>query len=132
MAETRRGGEVNCYAFDVDHTLWLSEGPILLSQLIALREQGHIVGLCGNWGVVTRSVPRWHLVFSFIGPLISKSEFLQQIKTYVPADNYIMVGNDPRYFGASDDKTAALLADWQFVREVDFAATFPPRKAQHQ
>ncbi len=38
------------YAFDVDDTLEVSEGPVKLSDLVDLREHGHIVGLCGNWG----------------------------------------------------------------------------------
>src|SRR3989442_12648112 len=30
---------------------------------------GHIVGICGNWGAVTRFVGGWHNLFSFIGPV---------------------------------------------------------------
>jgi hypothetical protein len=37
------------YAFDVDETLEVSNGPVKLLDLAKLREQGHIVGLCGNW-----------------------------------------------------------------------------------
>lgn len=36
------------YAFDVDETLEVSKGPVKLSDLVTLREHGHIVGLCGN------------------------------------------------------------------------------------
>ena len=41
------------YAFDVDETLEVSKGPVKLSDLVKLREHGHIVGLCGNWAMVT-------------------------------------------------------------------------------
>jgi hypothetical protein len=41
------------YAFDVDETLEVSKGPVKLFDLVKLREHGHIVGLCGNWAMVT-------------------------------------------------------------------------------
>ena len=41
------------YAFDVDDTLELSGGPVRLSDVVRLRRDGHIVGLCGNWAIVT-------------------------------------------------------------------------------
>jgi hypothetical protein len=51
---------------------------------------------------------------------MTKADFLRQISTYVPADSYVMVGNDPLVFGASDDANAAREAGWEFVREADF------------
>ena len=48
------------YAFDVDETLEVSNGPVQLFDLVKLREYGHIVGLCGNWAMVTRHCPDWH------------------------------------------------------------------------
>ena len=109
------------YAFDVDETLDISGGPIPLSRVAELRDAGHIVGICGNFAVVTLQVPTWASLFSFIGPMaMTKADFLRQISTYVPADSYVMVGNDPLVFGASDDANAAREAGWEFVREADF------------
>ena len=114
---------MNLYAFDVDDTLEISNGPVRLADLRALRESGHIVGLCGNWGLVTRNVPDWHERVSFIGPVSgSKADFLIQLRTYVSAQRYVMVGNDPRIWGASDDVTASREADFKFIREVEFAS----------
>ena len=47
------------YAFDVDDTLEVSNGPVKLADLVKLREAGHIVGLCGNWAMVTQHRPGW-------------------------------------------------------------------------
>jgi hypothetical protein len=112
------------FAFDVDDTLEVSNGPIAVSALRELVARGHVVGLCGNWAVFVRAVADWHRVVSFLGPLgISKAEFLVQLKLHVPATDYIMVGNDPRTGrGTSLDRSAAEEADWRFVLERDFAA----------
>ena len=56
------------YAFDVDETLEVSKGPVKLFDLVKLREHGHIVGLCGNWAMVTLHCPDWHHICSFVGP----------------------------------------------------------------
>jgi hypothetical protein len=56
------------YAFDVDETLEVSKGPVKLVDLVKLREHGHIVGLCGNWAMVTLHCPDWHHICSFVGP----------------------------------------------------------------
>ena len=112
------------YAFDVDHTLEVSEGPVEVAALRELAAQGHIVGLCGNWAVLVRAVADWHRFVSFIGPLgITKAEFLHQLKLYVAADDYVMVGNDPDTgLGASPDRSAAEEARWRFILEREFAA----------
>jgi hypothetical protein len=111
------------YAFDVDDTLEVSGGPISIVSVDSLKAQGHIVGLNGNWAVVVQSVPVWHRIFSFIGPMqMSKDIFLNQLKTYIRADDYIMVGNVKGVSGASDDAGAADLAGWRFIKESDFAA----------
>ena len=111
------------YAFDVDDTLEISGGPISIVSVDSLRAQGHIVGLNGNWAAVVQTVPVWHRIFSFIGPMeMSKEVFLNQLKTYIKADDYIMVGNIQGVSGASDDEGAANLAGWRFVKESDFAA----------
>jgi len=109
------------YAFDVDETLEISGGPITFVDLIELSKAGHILGLCGNWGVVTRYVNGWHYLFSFFNVGIGKAEFLAQVKMYVPAEDYVMVGNILGISGASDDQSAAGVAGWRFIQESDFA-----------
>jgi hypothetical protein len=112
------------FAFDVDDTLEVSNGPVTVGALRELVARGHVVGLCGNWAVFVRAVADWHRVVSFLGPLgISKAEFLVQLRLYVPANDYIMVGNDPLTGrGASLDRGAAEEASWRFILERDFAA----------
>jgi hypothetical protein len=110
------------YAFDVDDTLEVSGGPITIVSVGDLKSRGHIVGLNGNWAVVVQSLPLWHCIFSFIGPMeMSKDIFLKQLKTYIRADDYIMVGNIKGVSGGSDDNGAANLAGWRFIKESDFA-----------
>lgn len=111
------------YAFDVDHTLDVSDGPVTTQSLRSLRAAGHIVGLCGNWAVFVRAVPEWHQVVSFLGPFhVSKAAFLVQLKLHVPASDYVMVGNDPTTgLGASQDRAASDEAGWRFIVETDFA-----------
>jgi hypothetical protein len=111
------------YAFDVDDTLEVSGGPISIVSVGNLKPEGHIVGLNGNWAAVVQSVPLWHRIFSFIGPMeMSKDIFLNQLKTYIPADDYVMVGNIKGISGASDDAGAANLVGLRFIKESDFAA----------
>lgn len=111
------------YAFDVDDTLEVSGGPISIASIGNLQAEGQIVGLNGNWAVVVETVPLWHYLFSFIGPMeMSKQVFLVQLKTYIRADDYVMVGNILGVSGNSDDQGAAELAGWRFIRERDFAA----------
>ena len=114
------------YVFDVDHTLWLSDGPVQLADLIKLREQGHILGLCGNYAMVTLNVKGWHNLFSFLGQMaMPKSEFLTQIKTHVRADDFVMIGNRGSYLdfpNVSRDSDAAAAAGWRFISETEFAA----------
>jgi hypothetical protein len=111
------------YAFDVDDTLEVSGGPITVVSVAQLKSRGYIVGLNGNWAVVVQSVPLWHRIFSFIGPMeMSKNVFLKQLKTYIRAEDYIMVGNIKGVSGGSDDNGAAQLAGWRFIKESDFAA----------
>src|SRR5665213_696372 len=80
------------YAFDVDETLYLSHGPVQWEALVALRAEGNVLGLCGNWAAVTMQVPEWHRVLSFIGPGLigtDKANFLTTIKQYVPAEEHV-------------------------------------------
>ena len=110
------------YAFDVDDTLEVAGGPVSIVSVGDLRDQGHIVGLNGNWAAVVQTLFVWHRMFSFIGPMeMSKNIFLNQLKTYIPADDFIMVGNIKGVSGASGDERAADLAGWRFIKESDFA-----------
>lgn len=131
------------YAFDVDETLEISNGPVSLQSMMELRVEGHIVGICGNWGGFVRSVKGWQHVVSFVNcapPLfveqmnkglglvrMDKAWFLQELQKYIPADEYVMVGN---VYGAknslgftcgSQDSEAAQIAGWRFIKEDDFA-----------
>jgi len=111
------------YAFDVDDTLEVSGGPVSIESVRSLKSEGHIIGLNGNWAVVVRSAPQWHRIFSFIGPMdMSKDTFLNQLRRYIRADDYVMVGNIKGVSGASDDEGAANLAGWRFIKESAFAA----------
>jgi hypothetical protein len=113
------------YAFDVDETLEISDGPISVEMLRKLCQAGHIIGLCGNWALFVRAVPAWHHLVSFLGPIqtASKADFLGQLRMYIPASDYIMVGNDPATgLGNSPDREMAAQAGWRFIREADFAA----------
>jgi len=75
---------VKLYAFDVDETLEISGGPIKLDQMTQLRNEGHIVGICGNWIIFVQAVTGWHDLVSFLSIGIGeKSEFLNQIKQYI-------------------------------------------------
>lgn len=110
------------FAFDVDETLEVSGGPVSLAAVALCAAEGNIVGICGNWAVLCQRYPGWHRLFSFIGTMdIPKAAFLRQIRTYIPAKEYVMVGNDPTYFGKSQDRAAAEAAGWRFIREKDFA-----------
>ena len=110
------------YAFDVDDTLEVSKGPVKLFDLVKLREHGHIVGLCGNWAMVTLHYPDWHRICSFVGPCgIEKDDFLRQLRQYIPGHDYVMVGNILDVSGASDDRGAAERAGWRFIQESEFA-----------
>ena len=51
---------------------------------------------------------------------MTKADFLIQIKTYVPAGRYFMVGNVPGRGGSSDDVGAAHAAGWEFIEERSF------------
>jgi hypothetical protein len=111
------------YAFDIDETLEVSNGPVTMASVRALADEGHIVGLCGNYGVVTRIVPHWNKYISFIGQmLMTKRDFLTQVGMNLTGTEYVMVGNDPAHYGASNDIEEARAAGWRFIREDEFAA----------
>lgn len=111
------------YAFDVDETLECSGGPIGIHLLEELRAQGHLVGYCGNWAL---AVQQWYITtrenITFMGPMgTTKDLMLAQIKRYIQAEEYVMVGNILGVSGHSDDKGAAALAGWRFIQEANFA-----------
>lgn len=114
------------YLFDVDHTLEISNGPVKLQDIVDLKIAGNITGINGNWAVAVNRINGWQHLFSFIGPMaMSKEIFMNQIKQYVKAEEYIMIGNDdtdPKWtFRVSMDKLAADQAGWRFICEDDFA-----------
>ena len=115
------------YAFDVDETLEISNGPIKLQSLMDLRLQGHIVGICGNFNLFCR-IPGWQHLVSFVGQgVLQKHDFLRMIANNIPHDERIMVGNvfgednGMGWLGGSRDSEAAKLVDWRFIKEIDFA-----------
>lgn len=121
---------VKIFSFDIDDTLEVSNGPVSLASMMQLRVDGHIVGLCGNFIPLIR-VPGWHHLISFWNSFApSKEAYLGQLKQWIQADEYIHVGNigpiDAQVYnlkqtGGSNDKTAAALAGWRFIQEIDFA-----------
>lgn len=129
---------MKCYAFDVDECLEISRGPVTLDSMEQLRAQGHIVGLCGNWGLFCALVSDWHRRVSFLNCSFvaqdtagnvfgDKAWWLTHFRQYVRAEEFIMVGNQ---FGrvnslghqcGSHDSEAAAKAGWRFILEDDFA-----------
>lgn len=88
-----------------------------------LRVRGYIVGVCGNWAAFCQRVSGWQHLVSFMNAgAPNKETHLQQIKQYIPADDYVMVGNILGVSGSSDDQGAAARAGWRFIKESDFAA----------
>ena len=129
------------YALDVDETLEISNGPVTLHMMQELREQGHVVGICGNWGLFCQVVQGWQNLISFVncvpplfvqaaagqGVRVDKAWFLNHLQQYVRADEYILVGNvkgeknSLGFICGSEDSEAAKLAGWRFIKEDDFA-----------
>ena len=119
------------YLFDVDETLEISNGPIPLTALVELRDQGQIVGLCGNLHCFMERVPKWWEYISVttnfdtlttLGGLLPKEYWLRTfLVSCRTAEEYILVGNVLGVSGASDDKGSAERAGWRFIKEDDFA-----------
>ena len=109
------------FLFDVDHTLEISSGPISLRQLQVLRDQGHIIGICGNWGFFTQQVSRWQDLVSILGPIgCAKHVMLQELSREIGGLNaYVLVGNNEP--GRSEDGWSAAEAGWRFVKEDAFS-----------
>lgn len=110
-------GQRTLYAFDVDDTLEVSGGPVALGTLVELAGVNGIVGLCGNWALLCQRWPEWHHFVSFLGPMaMTKAVFLGQLREYVLAADYVMVGNAPM-----GDQAEAEWAGWRFIEARDFA-----------
>ena len=123
------------YAFDVDETLEPAGGPVTLDSIRDLREQGHIIGACGNLAGFCH-INDWYKLASFLlhfdtyplfgGPMgscLPKEAWLRVFRevTFTDAEDYIMVGNILGVSGGSDAKGAAEPAGWRFIKESDFA-----------
>lgn len=124
------------YAFDVDETITVSDGPVTLQMMKGLRDQGHVVGLCGNLNAFCCRVEGWWEYVSFTlnfdtfpviggsyGSCFPKEVWLKlfQHTVFPTAEEYILVGNIQGVSGASDDQGAAQRAGWRFIKESDFA-----------
>ena len=119
--------QMKVYAFDVDETLEISNGPVTLAMMEELRAQGHIVCISGNWGFFCR-LPDWHLRISTILNLGTPKHYgMIQFRQYCPAEDYVLVGNifgEKNSLGfvcGSHDSEEAALAGWRFIKEDDFA-----------
>lgn len=122
MYQIVRRYRLKVYSFDVDETLEVSGGPVTIQSMMELRDQGHIVGLCGNWATFCHRVVGWQNVISFMNAgTPNKETHLIQLRTYIPADEFIMVGNILGVSGGSDDQGAADRSGWRFIKESDFA-----------
>lgn len=110
------------YAFDVDHTVEISEGPVTLKMMMDLRVAGHIVGLNGNAQRFLERVDGWQHLVSFFNVGLPKPSYLGWLRQAIKADDYVMVGNILGVTGGSDDEGAARDAGWRFILERDFAA----------
>ena len=118
---------MNIYAFDCDETLEISDGPVTIDSIRELKAAGHVVGICGNWAKAWNDVHDARLLWSFLGQMfVSKPIFLREIKLWLPADDYVFVGNDhsvprPGGYTSPNDAAHAHNAGWRFIREHDFA-----------
>jgi len=79
------------YAFDVDETLEVSAGPIKIQSLVELYEEGHCVGICGNWAQLIRSAVGWNTVISFLGPITWIPEGIDIKVKILKAKNRLLV-----------------------------------------
>ena len=109
------------YLFDVDETLEISGGPIKLQSLMDLRIAGHAVGLNGNWAALVSKVPGWQHLVSFFNVGLPKDVYIQQLRAFIAAEEFVMVGNILGVSGGSDDQGAAVRAGIRFIQEADFA-----------
>lgn len=97
------------FCFDCDLTLEVSNGPIPISLLYELMNQGHYV--C----VVSPSLRCFNLkgILRY-APLLPRDMILSRIKQFIQADRYIYVGD------SQGDYLAANKAAWEFVAAQNF------------
>ena len=127
------------WCFDCDETLWCSYGPVTRVMLEELRDQGHAIGIVGNWARFVQCVPDWHKLISFfsLAPVVQladgsivgdKAWWMSTFRQYVPHEEMVMVGNQ---FGrtnslgvvcGSNCSEQAARANIKFILEDDFAA----------
>jgi len=99
------------YAFDVDGTLEVSEGPIKLGVLRNLIAQGHPVYIVGNYGKLSQTT----LEFPNGNLFSTKESSLKILSERHPEQTQkIYIGD------VETDKTSAESAGWQFVFAKDF------------
>lgn len=127
------------YCFDVDDTLAFSgairPGAVSMNDVMKLRNQGCITGICGNYDAIIPKFKDWFNYFSFYGPAWpgitklnrtdNKHNQLLNIKEHIQAERYVMVGNrrgDPNAHGGSQDDIQARLAGWEFIEESKFGS----------
>jgi hypothetical protein len=120
------------FAFDVDDTLSISNGPIPLEHLLELKAKGEAVGLCGNLHCFMERVPDWPRYISFtmnfdtlytLGGLLPKEYWLRTfLVSCRNAEAYYFIGNELGITGASDDKGSCERAGppWKFIREDEW------------
>jgi hypothetical protein len=126
------------WMFDCDDTLAIQgapfPGPVILNDIMTLRNEGCITGICGNYVVAMKFFPDWYKFFSMYGPtkLLSpkpaeaqyKHLQLIDIRDDIVAARYVMVGNKrgaPGVRPTSQDNIQAKLAGWEFLSETEFA-----------
>jgi len=97
------------FAFDVDGTLDISNGPISSKWLYKLKEKGAIVGFAGNHD---KAKKEGLLGFDFYDT--GDPEALERIKKKFKADLYIHIGD------TEEDKESARKAGFTFIRAEDF------------
>lgn len=128
MFQIVRKHRMAVYLFDVDETLEVSNGPVKLDSLKELRDQGHVVGLCGNWAAFCQRVAGWQHLVSLMNVGLPKDVFMMHLRQYVPADDYVLVGNQLGrtnslgFVCGSDCSAHAQRAGWRFLLEDSFAA----------
>lgn len=127
------------YAFDVDDCLSFNgakyPGAVSLNDVMKLRNQGIITGICGNYNAIIPFLKDWYQYFSFFGPYwpgitklnrtSNKNKQLSQLKELIRAEKYVMVGNkrgDPLANPGSQDDVQARLAGWEFKPQDTFGS----------
>lgn len=127
------------YAFDIDDTLAFTgakrPGSVTLMDVMKLRNQGIVTGICGNYKIIMDTYKDWYQYFSFYGPAWpgitelnrtpSKDKHLKGVKELIRAEKYVMVGNkatDKGVHAGSQDDVYARRAGWEFIDQEKFGS----------